>query len=216
MRKLTVLSTLVFGAVASPAFAVVYSTDFSSIASPSGGTLQGDNSIFGVGSFSTGTPAAIWSASVGNFDYLKDGNSGYRCAGNSGHCIELGGSTGFGAGGNTPPSTVSFSLNLAPGSYAISFDYNRQLHGPSGFDFTIGGGPATMFTVSGPLDQWLTHTQLFTATGPVTFSFITSALNQNVGSLIDNVTVVPEPGQWALMLAGLGVVGLVAKRRQAK
>jgi len=210
MRKLTVLSTLVFGAVASPAFAVVYSTDFSSIASPSSGALQGDGSIWGVGSFSTGTPAATWSASAGNFDYLKNGNSGYTCVGLSGGCIELGGSL------TSPPSKVDFALTLAPGSYAISFDYNRQQFGPSGFDFQINGFMVESFPVIPANNTWATHTEAFsTGGGVVIFSFVTTGLAPNVGALIDNVSVVPEPGQWALLLAGLAAVGTVARRRRS-
>ena len=32
---------------------------------------------------------------------------------------------------------------------------------------------------------------------------------------VDNVSAVPEPGEWAMMLSGLGVVGLIARRRKA-
>lgn len=210
MRKLVVLSTLVLGAITTPAYAVVYSTDFSSIASPSGGTLQGDGSIWGVGSISTGSPAATWSASAGNFDFVKSGNSGYTCVGASGGCIELGGSF------TSPPSKVDFTLNLAAGSYAISFDYSRQLSN-SGFDFQIDGFTVESFVVLGPPTAWATHTEAFTVgvNGPVMFSFKTAGLAPNVGSLIDNVSVVPEPGQWALLLAGLAAVGTVARRRRS-
>lgn len=209
MLKPLVLSTLLFGAAAAPAYAVVYSTDFSSISSSSGGTPQGDGSIWGVTSFSTGSPAATWSSSVGNFDYLKSGNSGYSCVGGSGGCIELGGSY------TSPPSKVDFTLNLAPGNYAIAFDYNRQKYGPSGFELMIDGVTVESFEVLAADNIWRTHTEAFTTSGgAVTFSFVTGSLNQNVGTLIDNVTVVPEPETYALMLAGLGLVGFMARRRK--
>ncbi|KAF0099347.1 MAG: PEP motif anchor domain-containing protein [bacterium] len=144
-----------------------------------------------------------------HFDYLKSGNSGYSCVGSSGGCIELGGSY------TSPPSKVDFTLNLAAGNYAISFDYNRQVYGPSGFDLQINGAPVESFAVLAADNIWRTHTEAFTTLGgPVTFSFVTGNLAPNVGTLIDNVTVVPEPVTYALMLAGLGLVGYMARRRK--
>lgn len=44
---------------------------------------------------------------------------------------------------------------------------------------------------------------------------LTSACN-SFGPALDNVmvTAIPEPGEWAMMVAGLGVVGLLARRRR--
>jgi hypothetical protein len=42
----------------------------------------------------------------------------------------------------------------------------------------------------------------------------------SVGLILDNVsldvTAVPEPASWAMMIVGFGLVGAVSRRRQAK
>ena len=144
------------------------------------------------------------------------GNSGYIVVGVSDGCIVLGGSGGYSiVVPISPPSTVYFTLNLAAGNYAIAFDYNRQLYGPSGFDLKINGSTVESFADQAADNIWKTHTEAFTTLGgAVTFSFVTGHLAPNVGALIDNVTVVPEPETYALMLAGLGLVGFMARRRK--
>ncbi len=56
----------------------------------------------------------------------------------------------------------------------------------------------------------------FNPTAPGEYSFSLAAYNglTFVDSVTINVTAVPEPSTYALMLAGLGVVGFVARRRQ--
>lgn len=216
MSKQLLFAALVVGAVSGPASAAIYSTDFSAIGNQVGGASQGDGSVWGVDSFSTGTPGVTWDASVGSFDYVMHGNSQYQCAGGSGGCIELGGSSGFGGSPSTPPSTVQFTLNLAAGSYSVSFDWSRQQYA-SGFDFMIGNNTVAQFPVQAPTG-WSPFSHAFTvaSAGNVTFSFVTGALPGNVGSLIDNVSVVPEPATWAMLLAGGLTVGLVARRRRGR
>jgi len=60
--------------------------------------------------------------------------------------------------------------------------------------------------------------------GANTFEFVVTNLSQNGGNptglrveFTDSaVTPVPEPGEWAMMLAGLGIVGLIARRRRLR
>ena len=63
MKKIGFALVALVATLASPAFAVaVYSTNFDAITAASGGTPQGDGSIYGVSSFSTGSPSAAWAA----------------------------------------------------------------------------------------------------------------------------------------------------------
>jgi hypothetical protein len=58
----------------------------------------------------------------------------------------------------------------------------------------------------------------FTLSNPsaVTFYWRDSEFGDNSGGISLNVTAVPEPESYALMLAGLGMLGFLARRKQAK
>lgn len=69
-------------------------------------------------------------------------------------------------------------------------------------------------------DPFTQFSLLFTpsADGNYSFGFLTTTSNDNVGALLDNVSVtaVPEPETYALMLAGLGLIGFSARRRKTQ
>jgi len=100
-------------------------------------------------------------------------------------------------------------------SYTLSWDYFRN---DGGTDLTVSFGgqnyvytpPASVTTAS------LTVTAL--TSGLQTVSFAGGHSNQ--GPVLDNVslvvTAVPEPETYAMLLAGLGAVGFVARRRGAE
>ena len=65
-------------------------------------------------------------------------------------------------------------------------------------------------------DAWLPRQIQFTALNPtvgITFASLNSGTQ---GMAIDNVSIsaVPEPHEWAMMLAGLGLVGWAARRNR--
>jgi hypothetical protein len=63
--------------------------------------------------------------------------------------------------------------------------------------------------------QWTLFSQSFMVTAPAVYTLSIFAIGRSdaLGTSIDTVSVVPEPGTVSLMLAGLGVVGFLAKRR---
>jgi len=132
-------------------------------------------------------------------------------------------------GSSTVRSVQTFDL-MAGYRYTLTFDYSRQgfSAGNGPFDSTITatvGGQSVSYSdvvgffygiawKAGSL-SWVQAVDqpgaqlMFTAAGPAGYS----------GMVIDNVTfggvaVVPEPGSWLLLLAGLGLVLLPRLRRE--
>ncbi len=83
------------------------------------------------------------------------------------------------------------------------------------YTFVPGGvGGLTFTTVTG--NQSYAQYVGFTTSGGETLKSLTFASSQNAFEAANfSVTPVPEPETYALMLAGLGVLGFVARRRKA-
>ncbi len=131
--------------------------------------------------------------------------------------VDIGNSTGF---------SLSQSFNVASaGAYrvtwadhtALGFDpslwssvYQVSLTGPSAI--TVGG---TTFNALHANGNWGQRNEVVNLlAGNYTLSFQAQG-SSTLDALIDNVsiTAVPEPGTWALLLAGIVTVGSVARRR---
>jgi len=124
----------------------------------------------------------------------------------------------------------TFGLNgfAASGSNGVlSFTFDSLKSGVSAYVSHLGGASLLVeaFGVSGNLLEATTVT--FAASGDgaydegTTIGFLRNSTDiasvrfSGVGAVVDNMAAVPEPGTYALLLAGLGVVGAVARRRQA-
>ena len=109
--------------------------------------------------------------------------------------------------------------SVAGMTYNLSFDLsgNQRIN----VDDTVAvkfGSTTASFTV-GKTAPWQQRTLSFTAlqSGEVMLSFA-NAGGDNQGAMLDNVLVtsVPEPETYALMLAGLGLMGTMVRRRKQR
>ncbi len=160
--------------------------------------------------------SGVWS--TGNsVDLVANNTFNLTCAGGSGNCVDLSGSS---------PGLISQPIALAAGIYQLSFDYTGNQLDDFGGPFPLAGFTATVGTTSFVLsgiannsNVFQTFTGLFTTTGPgpVSLSFTQNGGNNFRGSIIDNVsiTAVPEPATWAMMILGFGIAGAALRRRPA-
>jgi hypothetical protein len=100
----------------------------------------------------------------------------------------------FSDGGPFPPTFVSISTNAA--------GYNGSVYVTSRLMPTALGTFAPGFVPNG--------------TSGLTLAFGPDNWQMGIDNITIQVSAVPEPGEWAMMLAGFGVVGAIARKRRSK
>lgn len=128
------------------------------------------------------------------------------------------------------PDSLIQTVNVSNGQlYTLSFDYYVPQNGYNNpndatLKFLIDGVQAGDILQAGSVTgtatkTWFTFTTNYLATtsGPVSLEFQFVGLGVTAADFgVDNVSMqaVPEPGSWAMMIAGLGIVGAAFRRRR--
>jgi hypothetical protein len=204
MRKI-IIATLLSLAFTSANANIIFSDDFDSEAPNSG-------SILNYGSFSNPS-FANWTVSEGTVDLIANVNQwGISCAGNSGKCVDLDGST------KDAGTLSSKYFTLAAGNYILSFDIsgNQRNRKRDTLDFSLAGFVNETIRLKGTKD-FRTLSFFFTvgasSYGNIVFNH---RGKDNIGMILDNVSVTEVNAPGALALLGLGLTGLAVRRRKQK
>lgn len=201
MRLLSAALLLAVGLGASSAMAdtVIFSDNFNT---ENGGVGQLNYNSF-----------AQWNVNPGTVDLI--GNGFFDFYPGNGLYVDLDGST------STPGTMTTLNtLGLVAGElYRITFDLGGSARndGSNSVDLSVTIGQYNeTFTLANnaPL---ATVTRYFTASADGNLVFAGTGVGDNQGLILDNieVTLVPLPNGVALGALGLGVTGLVARRRAA-
>lgn len=170
-------------------------------------------------------PATVGNLNLtqGTIDLFANGGFGLPCAGGLGNCIDVDGQNGP---GGTRLSTNGFAAN-AGDTLTITVDVAGSQRGSTetffaGFNNGTTDVSNQSITVQSA-DPYSTRTFSFIAPVAGTYSaFFGTPSADNVGPLADNFSFsisptvggVPEPGVWAMMLAGFGLLGAAARARR--
>jgi choice-of-anchor C domain-containing protein len=108
-------------------------------------------------------------------------------------------------------------------TYIVSFDMAGNTDGAEDKNITVGvtGGYTFGFSVAGKSHSemgWESKGFTFTADSELsTITFQGDSANTYYGAALDNISVsaVPEADSYAMLLAGLGLVGFIARRKKA-
>ena len=150
-----------------------------------------------------------WVVSGGTVDLI--GNPGfYDLLPGNGRYVDLDGSS-------SQAGEFHKDLSLTGGlQYTLAFDLAGSQRGSvENVNVNFGSAVDNLTVNSG--DAFSNHTLLFTPSTTGIYSLIfQNAGVDNVGALLDNVSVsaVPEPETYAMLLAGLGLLGFMAGRRK--
>jgi choice-of-anchor C domain-containing protein len=210
MRKVILVAALSAPLIASAAPNLITNGDFENYSWASSSSLA--ETVFG------GPSNAIvgWTVGGTSVDVIRNSVLYGSISGNS---IDMFGTPG--------PGSLSQSFSTVIGQqYSIQFDLSYNDGGgnfnlqPDMFSVyvSLNGGAATNFVGTRPS---ATHySESFTATtGLTTLKFASPASYvDSSGATLDNVSVtaVPEPETYAMLIAGLGLMGAVAVRRKSK
>ena len=153
---------------------------------------------------STAAPGSVDLIGTGFFD-LYPGHGNY---------VDLDGSSGV---GNNPAGQLTSNASFGPGSYKLSFLLGGNARGAAAQTTTISLGDFTTSITLASGDPLKLYSFNFTTAAGGNLVFTEQGPSDQQGNILDDAALssVPEPASWALMLTGLGLVGVTLRRREA-
>jgi hypothetical protein len=183
--------------VASANAGVVFSDNFNSYgyqlnwAPPANWAAPGPGTVDLIGETTTATA----------FDFFP-GNGGY---------VDLDGSNGV-------AGTLQTLASFGAGTYKLTFDLGGNARGDVAKTTVVSLGDFSQsVTLSSGAPLALETFTFKTTGGQLSFADLAGG-NQNIGNILDNVSLsaVPEPATWAVMLVGFGGLGLAMRNNRRK
>jgi hypothetical protein len=158
------------------------------------------------------TGFANWNVTSGSVDLI--GNGFFDFYPGNGLYVDMEGSTG-------QPGQITTKQTFAAGTYFVTFDLGGNARGDVDKTTQIDLGPffGTLTLPSGsPYQEYSTVTVNIPVPWQLSFADLPNSGNQDIGNILDNVSVtaVPEPTTWAMIILGFAAVGFMAYRRKSK
>ncbi|MDY0744428.1 flocculation-associated PEP-CTERM protein PepA [Paucibacter sp. R3-3] len=130
------------------------------------------------------------------------------------------GTASFGFSGTTPTTTATNVVALASGSLisgsAVTIPNGDGTFTPSGSaKLTLSLTPAGEAFFTSPDTFYNLASTAFSNTSSQVETFSNGFLIRQGGGSVNFASAVPEPGTYALLMAGVGVIGFVARRKSA-
>ncbi len=193
IAALTIAGALALGTAGTAGASVVFSDTFNYGSTT---VLNAGSSVFG----------GNWTISNGTVDYLAQGSSFGSLCTTASNCVDLDGST-------RSSGLFATTMTFGPGKYLVSFDMTGSGRGTTETGSVMLGSASYGYNL-GSSD--VLHGSFWaTVTGaPVSLAF-QNAGGDNVGAILQSVSVstVPVPAAGVMLLAGLGALGALRRKR---
>ena len=152
---------------------------------------------------------ANWDVTAGTVDLIKNGNSWGITSSEGDYSVDLDGSSGN-------AGVLTSKDGFAAGTYMVSFDISgNQRNGFDILDVTFDGVKLVDGLVKQAGDNFITLTFLATVSEGAKLAFANLG-GDNLGMILDNVSVSAVPVPAALFLFAPALMGMVGLRRKMK